>query len=828
MEKVLHEIKYAFRQFRESPGFCATAVLTLALGIAATTATFSVVEGVLLRPLPFRDPGRLVALGDLLEGTGFGTGSGPPVTAPEIATYARETHTFESLGGYAVVGYEFSGAGESTQVNASRLSAGVFPTLGVMPLMGRFFTQQEDEDRQHVAVIGYSFWQSRLHGDPHVLGANIQLDRQPYIVIGVMPRNFEFPLLPGHLNRSELWVPMNFTPPDLEQSGSWGFQMVGRLKPGVTLRQAQADAGQVAAEIMRTFPSFLANIHITAVVRPLQEDTIAEACPLIRVLFLAVCVVLLIACANLAGLLLVRAIRRRREIGVRLALGASPAALLRQSMLESLALSVTGGVLGVALAAVAIRVSINQLPENLPRISEIGLDWTVAAFAMFLALATGILCSLAPAFAAIRTDLNESLKEGGRGGSAGGGHARLRSTLVVVEIGVALVLVAASGLLLRSFEKMREVALGFRPEHVVIASYSLPRQQYGSQLAVNGFNDELLRRVKEVPGAESVGLTSVLPMSGSGGTTVFVPEGYVPPRGANMSLASVTLVLGSYFSAMNIPLLRGRVFTAGDKEGAPLVVITNHKLAQHYWPGQDPIGKRLRLGTPDTKTPWLTIVGEVADVKQDSPDVDTPEQYYEPVGQYETSLASLGGPTDLNGAYGYIVLRAALPAEQMENALRSSVRSLDPQLALTQVQTMEQAVSDSEAPRRFNTAVIAAFAGAAVLLAILGIYSIIAFSVELRVREIAIRMALGSQRAGIVRLILRTAVRLAVFGCVAGALSSLFVSRLMVSLLFQVKAFDPLVLTFAAVTLLLVVLVASVIPAIRAASINPVEALRME
>jgi putative ABC transport system permease protein len=828
MEKLLQEIRYAFRQFRESPGFCATAVLTLALGIAATTATFSVVEGVLLRPLPFRDPGRLVALGDLLEGTGLGTSSGPPVTAPEIATYARDTHTFESVGGYTVVGYEFSGAGESTQVNASRLSAGVFPTLGVMPLMGRFFTQHEDEDRQHLAVIGYSFWQSRLHGDPHVLGANIQLDRQPYIVIGVMPRNFEFPLLPGHLNRSELWVPTSFTPPDLEQSGSWGFQMVGRLKPGVTLRQAQADAGQVAGEIMRSFPSFLANIHITAVVRPLQEDTIAEARPLIRVLFLAVCVVLLIACANLAGLLLVRAIRRRREIGVRLALGASTAALLRQSMLESLALSVTGGVLGVALAAIGIRVSINQLPENLPRISEIGLDWTVAAFAMFLALATGILCSLAPAFAAIRIDLNESLKEGSRGGSAGGGHARLRSTLVVVEIGVALVLVAASGLLLRSFEKMREVALGFRPEHVVIASYSLPRQQYGSQLAANGFNDELLRRVKELPGAESVGFTSVLPMSGSGGTTVFVPEGYVPPRGANMSLASVTLVLGSYFSAMNIPHLRGRVFTAGDKEGAPLVVIINHKLAQHYWPGQDPIGKRLRLGTPDMKTPWLTIVGEVADVKQDSPDVDTPEQYYEPVGQYETSLGSLGGPTDVNGAYGYIVLRAALPAEQMENALRTTVRSLDPQLALTQAQTMEQAVSDSEAPRRFNTTVIAAFGFAAVLLAVLGIYSIIAFSVELRVREIAIRMALGSQRAGIVRLILRTAVRLAVFGCVAGAISSLFVSRLMVSLLFQVKAFDPLVQTFAAVTLLLVVMVASVIPAIRAASIDPVEALRME
>jgi putative ABC transport system permease protein len=828
MAKVLHEIRYAFRQFRESLGFSVTAVVMLALGIAATTATFSVVQGVLLRPLPFHDPGRLVALGDLLEGTGLGTGSGPPVTAPEIATYVRDTHAFESLGGYTVVGYEFSGAGESAQVNVSRMSAGVFPTLGVVPLIGRFFTQQEDEDRQHVAVIGYSFWRSRLHGDPHVLGANILLDRQPYVVIGVMPRNFEFPLLPGHLNRSELWVPMNFTPPELTQNGSWGFQMVGRLKPAVTLRQAQADADQVAGEIMRSFPSFLANLHITAVVRPLQEDTIAEARPLIRILFLAVCVVLLIACANLAGLLLVRAIRRRREIGVRLALGASTAALLRQSMLESLALSVTGGLLGVALAAIVIRVSISQLPENLPRISEIGLDWTVAAFAMFLAVATGILCSLAPAFAAIRTDLNESLKEGGRGGSAGGGHARLRSTLVVAEIGVALVLVAASGLLLRSFERMREVALGFRPEHVVVASYSLPRQQYGSQSAVNGFNDELLRRVKELPGAEFAGLTSVLPMSGSGGTTVFVPEGYVAPQGANMSLASVTLVLGSFFSGMEIPLLRGRVFTGEDKEGAPLVVIINHKLAQHYWPGQDPIGKRLRLGTADTKSPWLTIVGEVADVKQDSPDVDTSEQYYEPVGQYETSLGSLGGSTDLFGAGGYIALRTALPAEQMENALRATVRSLDPQLPLTQVQTMEQAVSDSEAPRRFNTAVIAAFAGAAVLLAVLGIYSVIAFSVELRVREIAIRVALGSQREGIVRLILHSAVRLATFGCVTGVLGSLLVLRLMGSLLFQVNAFDPFVLAFAAVTLILVVKAASLRPAIRAASINPVEALRTE
>jgi len=827
VERILQEIRNAFRQFRESPGFSVTAVLMLALGIAATTATFSVVEGVLLRPLPFREPGRLVALGDIVEGTGW-NGFGPPVTGPEIRTYAREMHTLESLGGYQSVGFELSGVGVPSQVNAARLSAGVFPTLEVSPVMGRGFTQQEDDDSQQVAVLSYSLWQSRLHGDPNVLGAKILLDRKPYIVVGVMPRNFEFPLMTGHLNRSELWVPMSLTTSELTQSGSWSFKIVARLKPGVTVAQARADADQVALEIMRSFPSFIANIKIRAVVHPLQEDTVAEARPLIRILFLAVCVVLLIACANLAGLLLVRAIRRRREIGVRLALGASTAALLRQSMLESLALSVTGGVLGIALAAIAIRVCVSELPETLPRISEIGLDWMVVAFALFLALMTGILCSLAPAFAAIRTDLNESLKEGGRGGSAGGGHARLRSTLVVVEIAIALVLVAASGLLLRSFEKMREVAIGFQPEHVLIALYSLPRQQYGSQSAVNGFNDEMLRRLRGLPGTEFAGLTTAVPMSGSGGATVFVPEGYVSPPGANMSLATVTLTAGNYFAAMKIPLLRGRVFTEADKDGAPLVVMTNHKLAEHYWPGQDPIGKRLRLGTADMKTPWLTIVGEVADVKQDSPDVDTQEQYYEPVEQYEASLGQLGGPTDLNGSSDYIAVRTTLPPEQMENALRSTVRSLDPQLALAQIQTMQQTVSDSEAPRRFNTAVIAAFAGGAVLLAVLGIYSVVTFSVELRVREIAIRMALGSQRKGIVRLILRSAISLAALGCVAGLLGSLAVSRLMGSLLFQVNPFDPLVLAFAAVALLFLVLTASVVPAIQAASINPTKALRAE
>ena len=828
MQAILQEIRHALRQFRDSPGFFVAAVLMLAFGIAATTATFSVVEGVLLRPLPFPGSSRLVSLGDIFQGGDSGSSSFVAVTAAEIRAYIRDTHSFESLGGYSSTTYELSGAGEPVQVNACQVNPGVFSALGVMPFLGRVFTQKEDDDKQQLAVLSYSFWRNRLHGDPHVLGTQIRLDRKPYVVIGVMPRNFEFPLYPGHLNHSELWVPVSQADAELAtDSGSWGYQMVGRLRAGVTLAQANADAERVAQEIMRNFPASFASIHIDAVVRPLQEDTVGQARPLIRILFLAVSVVLLIACANLAGLLLVRAIRRRREMAVRLALGASGVTLLRQTMLESLVLSVTGGVLGIGLAAVAIRVTISRLPETLPRISEIGLNWIVVAFALLLAVATGILCSLAPSFATMRTDLNASLKEGGPSGSAGASHARLRSALVVVEIAIALVLVAASGLLLRSFEKMRAVALGFSPEHLLVASYALPQQQYSSQAVVNEFNHELLRRLEALPGMQSGGLSSVLPMSNSVGLSVFVPEGYIAPKGPNMSAASGSVTMGNFYSTMRIRLLRGRFFTDSDNADTPLVVIVNHKLAQHYWPGQDPIGKRLRFGTPELKTPWLTIVGEVADVKQDSPDVDTRELYYQPLEQCHLSLGELSGPTDVFGA-GYIVLRTTLPPEQMQNALRSTVRSLDPQLALSQIQTMEQAVSDTEAPRRFNTTVVSAFAAAAVLLAALGIYSIIAFSVQLRVREIAIRMALGSQRKAIVRLILLSAIRLMALGSVLGLLGALAASRLINSLLFQVNPFDPLVLMLAAVAILVLVMAASAPPAIQAASVDPMNTLRAE
>ena len=827
---LIRDLKIAVRHLLKSPGFVATAVLMLALGIGATTAIFSIVEGVLLRPLPFPHPDRLMVLADIIQGADVGGNGEAGVTVPDIRNYTRDTHSFSSLGGYQQTGYELSGLDVPASVNATRMTSGVFPALGVAPLMGRVFTQQEDEQHQLVAVLSYSTWQSRFHGDAGILGKKILLDRKPYVVIGVMPRDFEFPLVAGHLNQSELWTPFSFTEQELATSSAanWSYQMVGRLKDGVTREQAVSDAGGVAAETVRNYPAFMAGFSIKPVVRPLQEETVEQARPLVRTLFLAVFVVLLIACANLAGLLLVRAIRRRREVAVRLALGARAATLLRQAILESLVLSVAGGLVGLALAGIALKVGLKLLPETLPRVDEISLDWPVVGFALALAVLTGIVCGLAPAFAAIRTSVNDTLKEGGRTGTSGGGHARLRSALVVAEIAVALVLLAASGLLLRSFEKMREVNLGYQPDHTLVAAYSLPREHYSTQAAVDGFDRELLRRLQALPGVTKAGVTEFLPASGSNANSAFVAEGYVPPKPGSIDLATPSGVQGDYFEAMKIPLLRGRLFTQADQEGGQLVVIVNQTLAEKSWPGQDPIGKRLRIGTDTMKTPWATVVGEVADVKEGSPDLPSKQQYYTPAGQEIAMAGELAPPGTLGANGGFIALRTKTPPEQMENILRATVRAIDAQLPLTQVQTMEHAISESEAPRRFNTALISTFAGTAILLAVLGIYSVIAFTVALRIQEIAIRMALGSQRVGIVGLVLASGLKLAVIGCVLGLVGAMAASRLMGSFLFGVSAMDPLVLTLASFLVLLLAVAACFLPARRAASVDPMQALRAE
>src|SRR6516164_1462987 len=760
--QILQDTRYTFRQLRKSPGFTVTAILMLALGIAATTAIFSIVEGVLLRPLPFPDPDRLVTLGDVLEGSNCASCAQYSATAPDIRNYMRDTQSFSHLGGYRGRLFELSGTGDPAAVNATRMSAEVFAALGVPPLLGRTFTQQEDEEQQQVVVLSYGMWRSRFHGDANVLGSKIILYRNPYTVIGVMPREFEFPLNPGHVNQSELWLPLSLQPEEFTAGGaaSWNSRMVARLKPGITAEQALSDVERVAQETMRDYPAYMRSLRIHAVVTLLQEDTVEQARPLVRTLFFAVIVVLLIVCANLAGLLLVRAIRRRRELGVRLALGARAAVLLRQAIVESMVLSIAGGAIGLALAAVGLRVGVSRLPQTLPCINEIGLDWTVMLFALGLSLLTGLLCGLAPAFAAIRTSVNETLKEGGRTRTSGSGHARLRSALVVAEIAVALTLLTASGLLLRSFEKMRDVKLGFRPDNTLATLYVLPHQQYRTQSAIDEFTKTLLSDLGQLPGVDAVGITSFLPAAGNNWGTVFTIEGYVP--GAGLNMAAMSLVESDPFEALGIRLLRGRVFTESDNAGSQLVAIVNRKMAEHYWPGQDPIGKRLRRGLPETSTPWMTVVGEVDDVKLGPADAETLPQVYQPVTQTVVSEGVFASVGELSATNGWIVLRSRMAPEQMEGTVRATVRKIDPQLPLYQMQTMAHAISKSEAPRRFNTVLISSFAIAAVLLSVLGIYGVIAFSVALREQEMAVRIALGCQRSGVILLILTSGARLAV------------------------------------------------------------------
>jgi predicted permease len=828
MNTLLQDIRYALRQLRKSPGFTLTAVLTLAFGIGATTAIFSIVEGVLLRPLPFPAPDRLVLFGDIPEGVGAPF-SQPSAEAPAIRIYFRDTSVFSGLGAYQQTSYELSGVGDAAKINASRLTASVFPTLGVSTLIGRTFTQQEDEGSQRVAVISYQMWHSRFHGDMGIVGQKILLDRQSYEIIGVMPRDFEFPLVPGHLNRSELWVPTSISQGQLVSGfGSWNYYMVGRLKPGVTPAQVLEDAQPAVQEIMRNFPHGMTSLRIHSIVQPLTEATVAQARPLVRTLFVAVVVVLFVACANLAGLLLVRVIRRRREISVRLALGASGGAVLRQSLVEALLLSVGGGLLGLASASAALRVGVSFLPETLPRISSIGLDWKVGIFALGLSLMTGVLCGLIPAIAAARTGVSDALKEAGRTGTAGGGHARLRSALVIAELAIALVLLTASGLLLRSFEKMRSVDMGFRTDHTLTASYGLPYRQYSTQAAVDAFDSALLSKLRQLPGVQAVGVTTLLPNGGGSSSNAFVPEGYVPLKVAGLNLSWQSQLMGDYFRAAGIPLLRGRDFTEADRADSPLVVIVNRTLAERYWPGQDPIGKRLKLGVPESPTPWMTVVGEIGDIKQTSAEAETKNQVYMPASQIKPAIAQYAPPGMLTGNFGSIVLRGQLPPEQMADSLRAVVRSIDPQLPLTQVESMEQVVAEGQASRRFNTVLISSFAAAAVLLALLGIYSVIAFSAALRTQELAIRLALGSQRASVMRLVLVSGAKLGLMGCGMGAIGAIFAARLLRSMLFQVDPLDPTVIVLAAVSIFLLALVASLVPARRAASIEPMQALRAE
>ncbi|HEX4309447.1 MAG TPA: ABC transporter permease [Acidobacteriaceae bacterium] len=823
---IASELKLAFRQLNKSPAFTVTAVLMLAFSVGATTAIFSIVDAVLLRPLPYPHADRLMTVGDQVEGTSWGYHDSGPATGPEAAIYPRDMRAFENLGAYGYVAYELAGIGDPAQVVGARMTPKMFAALEVAPTLGRVFTDQEDQQHEQVAVLSYVTWKSRFNGDPRIVGRKILLDRKPYVVVGVMPKGFEFPLYPGRENRCELWVPMSLMPQEVapEANANWFLYLVGRLKPGVTAVQAQEDADRVVQEVMRGLPPDEAKLRMRPVAHPLQKITVMDARPMLRMLFSAVAVVLLIACTNLAGLLLVRAIRRRREMAVRLAIGAPPLTLLRQAILESVVLNLIGGVLGIGVAMAALALGKDLLPDTLPLVNLIQLNWTVVIFALVLALGTGVCCGLAPGFAALRTNVNAAMKEGGRSGSAGGNHGRLRSVLVITEIAVALVLLTAAGLLLRSFKKMSAVDLGFTPEHVTTAGYALPAQEYPTQGQIDGFNKRLLQQLRQLPGVEAAGLTSTIPATGAGIEAFVVDE--ADPKGPSLGSTPPTQVIGDFFRVMGIPLQRGRYFTDADDAEGQLVVIVNHEFAEHYWPHKDPIGRHMRVGGMKSITPWMTVVGEVADAKLNAPDADAQEQFYQPVAQLTRDGGNDVLPSTLWGNNLFIVVRSALPAQHLEEAIRATVRRIDPRLPLNQIQTMDDVVEQSEAPRRFNTIVISSFALAAVLLAVLGIYSIIAFSVASRVQEMAIRMALGSQRSDIVRLVVVAGLKLAAAGCLIGLAIGLVVSNILRSFLFDVSPFDPVTMALTSAVVFVLAIVASALPARRAASVDPIRALR--
>jgi predicted permease len=820
---MLADLKFSWRQLRKSPGFTLTAVLTLALGIGGVTAIFSVVEAVLLRPMPYRDSARLYLLHERFEHLFEGDAN---LSAPDVLTFALESKAFTGVGGFIGASYEASGAGTPFRARAERLTASVFPVLGIEPLLGRIFTQQEDDTSVPVTVISYGLWQERYRGNPHVIGKTIELDRRPYTIVGVMPLGFQTPFGLGGTVDRDLWVPMSFSPVEKgAEADNLDYGTVARLKPGVTPAQAQQDVDRVIAIIAAKIPG----VHLHASMRSLKEETVREARPLLRVLLAAVALILLIACANLANLLLVRAAGRRREFGVRLALGAARRMMLRQLLTESLLLSVIGGLLGVSLAIVLVHIAMASLADFIPRLNEIAVNWPVVVLAIGLTGVTGVLCGLAPALASMKVEVLDSLREGTHGTGQSRGQHRLRNALVVTEAALAMVLLVGAGLLLRSFAKMLAADPGIETTHAMTASLALPKQDYPTQERVDVFYRELQRRIEAIPGVRSVGFSSNIPVIGRNSSRLFTAQGYVKKPNEGWSLASNYLVSGNYFDALRIPLIAGRYFDARDDQaGAPLVAIISQSFANHYFAGKDPVGIHLKVGPSyDAPMPPIQVVGVVGDVKPNHMDQDQMVQMYEPVSQ---AAADLGQYAAMIGVVGdlRVVVRTGADPVALEADFTRIVRQSDPLLAITEMQTMDEVVASTQSSRRFNTVILTAFAAIALLLSLLGIYGVLAYTVTERAREIAIRMALGATREDVLKRTLSSALALAAIGIAGGLIASTALTRFLKSLLYGVQPLDLAAIAGATVVLLICAALAGWLPARRASAIEPMEALRSE
>ena len=815
MNNLLQDLKYALRMLLKSPGFSLAAVLLLALGIGANTAIFSVVDAVLLRPLPFPQAHRLVRVWHVPPPKSFPGFTTFAVSAANYLDWRSQNHVFQRMTIYCGRSLNFTGGEKPESLFAAAVSSDFLSVLQAQPLLGRDFTPDEDQPgHDKVVLLSYGFWRNHFGGNPGIVGQEISLNKQSYLVAGVMPREFREP------DWAQMWTPMAWTDAQRAVRGEHHYTVIGRLKSGVDLKQAQAEMSTISSRLAQQYPAD--DNGWGAVVIPLRDDIVSDVRPALLVLLGAVAFVLLIACANVANLVLAKTVGRRKEIAIRAALGATRSRVLEQILSETVLLSCAGGLLGVVFAHFGVHLITAFLGDKLPRSAEIGMDTRVLGFTLTVSLAAGIAAGLLPAWRLTKTDLNEALKQGlGRAGTDFGGR-RTRNILVISEVALALMLLIGAGLMVRSLWLLRSVDPGFDPQGVLTLDLPVPEHRFAQPLRDGPqYYGEVLRRVRAVPGVESAGVIDSRPMDG-GSTQPIAIEGRPPVPMADQPEVATRLISPGYLSTMRIPLLRGRDFTDHDTADSLYVVLVSQSMAQRFWPNEDAVGKRLTQTFFPSKI--REVVGVVGDVKQDGLDVAHPvPTFYEPTTQ-------LGPPAngEVNSFGLSLVVRTPTRPSSLVPAVRRAIHQLDPDQAMNNVMTMNDFVDATLSQQRLNMLLLSVFAGLALLLAAVGIYSVLSYNARQRIREIGIRMALGAQIRDVLRLIVIEGMTPTVVGVVIGLAGALALARLLTSLIYGVKATDPV--TFAGVSLLLasVAFFASLIPAYRATKVEPMKTLHDE
>ncbi len=813
MDSVLRDLRYSLRSLARNPGFTAVAIAVLALGIGANTAIFTVVDSVLLRPLTYQDPGRLVKVWGQFTGIGI-PGDRNWISPPEFKDLERLNRGFSQIAAMDGRSLNISAGGTPERVDGAGVSASLFPMLGVTPQVGRLFTHEDEvPGRDRVALISHSLWRTKFGADPGVIGRSVRMNGAECQIVGVLPASFAFP------PEVEIWVPLAFGADDLSPGARGGhyLEVLARIRPELSLEQAKTDAAAMTRTIVEQNPQYpYTKYNYSVLLSPLLDEVVGDVRKPLWILMAAVCAVLLIACANVAGLLLARATAREREMAIRVALGAGAATLVRQMLIESLVLGLSSGALGLALGASGLAIFRTMAESSFPRMAAASLDAWAVAFTIGLSLATGLAFGLAPAWQAVRTTIaHDALKEGSRGSTGGARPQQLRRGLVAVELAVSLMLLVGAGLLIRSFLRLQEVDPGFRAEGVLTMRLAVPSETYGKPETVRMFYRNVLDRVAKLPGVQAAGGVSELPLSGNGSSgTTTIDTTAVPPDQRSPE-ADQRTVLPGYFESMGIRLIRGRTFDARDTETAAPVAIVDETLANTYWPGEDPVGKRLKQGDLGSKAPWLTVAGVVAHVRYRTLEALSRTQLYLPHAQNPDRFMSL-------------TLRTTMDPGALANSVQRVVAAVDPDQPLYKIRTMKQLMSDSIARRKLAMMLLAVFAACALLLAAVGLYGVMSYTVTRRTHEIGIRIALGASRWQVVRMILGQSLAITGAGILIGLVGAIGVARAVSNLLFEVQPGDPVTFALVAACLALVALAASYIPARRASGVDPAISLRNE